>query len=123
MKPVLSEMKRAAAMAALGNPGDCHKKLPRTTHSRRNNRSDQSLRRVPEIIEKMRSLGLYREAAEAAWALRSADIQQLSRLAVEQIDRLEQAIQSSLYDDQYLLNTCNNLRRVYAARPQMTNGD
>jgi hypothetical protein len=53
------------------------------------------------------------EAAEAAWALRAADVQQLSRLTPAQIDRLELAIQSSLYDDQDLLNTCLNLRRRY----------
>jgi hypothetical protein len=53
------------------------------------------------------------KAAEAAWALRAADVQQLSRLTPVQIDRLELAIQSSLYDDQDLLNTCLNLRRRY----------
>ena len=48
-------------------------------------------------------------AAEAALALRSAGATPISRLTAAQVDRLEQSIQSSIYDDEMLLNDCRHL--------------
>jgi hypothetical protein len=52
------------------------------------------------------------EAAERAYASKSPRVDQI-HLTPKQIDDLEQAIQSSLFDDQVLLNTCKNLRTRY----------
>jgi hypothetical protein len=48
-------------------------------------------------------------AAEEALALRSPGVPEISRLTPVQIDRLEQAILSSIYDDEMLLNDCRHL--------------
>jgi hypothetical protein len=48
-------------------------------------------------------------AAEEALTLRSAGAPQISRLTPAQADRLEQGIQSSIYDDETLLNDCRHL--------------
>ena len=48
-------------------------------------------------------------AAEEALMLRSAGAPQISRLTPAQAERLEQGIQSSIYDDEILLNDCRHL--------------
>ena len=48
-------------------------------------------------------------AAEEALMLRSAGAPQISRLTPAQAERLEQGIQSSIYDDEMLLNDCRHL--------------
>lgn len=48
-------------------------------------------------------------AAEEALTQRSAGTAEISRLTPAQIDRLEEAIQASIYDDEELLNDCRHL--------------
>jgi hypothetical protein len=48
-------------------------------------------------------------AAEEALTQRSAGTAQISRLTPVQFDRLKEAIQSSIYDDEELLNDCRHL--------------
>jgi hypothetical protein len=62
-------------------------------------------------------------AAEEALAQRAAGTPQISRLTPPQIDRLEQAIQSSIYDDEMLLNDCRHLTNQAEEIPKQVHDD
>jgi hypothetical protein len=52
-------------------------------------------------------------AAEVAYARYAPGPDQLNRLSAPQIDRLEQALQATLYDDGRFIIICNNLKASY----------
>jgi hypothetical protein len=62
-------------------------------------------------------------AAEEALAQRAAGSPQISRLTPPQIERLEQAIQSSIYDDEMLLNDCRHLTNQAEEIPKQIRSD
>jgi DNA-binding CsgD family transcriptional regulator len=62
-------------------------------------------------------------AAEEALMLRSAGAPQISRLTPAQAERLEQGIQSSIYDDEMLLNDCRHLTEQAKETPGRIHAD
>lgn len=62
-------------------------------------------------------------AAEAALVARAAGVVEISRLTPAQIDRLEQGLQSSMYDDILLLNDCRHLTDQAAEIPKLARSE
>jgi hypothetical protein len=62
-------------------------------------------------------------AAEEALAQRSPGASEISKLMPAEIDRLEQAILSSLYDDHMLLNDCRHLTSQAQQIPRQAHAD
>lgn len=62
-------------------------------------------------------------AAEAALLLRSAGVEQISRLTASQLDSLEQSILSAIYDDEVLLNDCRHLTRQAEDIPRLVRAE
>jgi hypothetical protein len=55
--------------------------------------------------------------------LRSAAAPQISRLTPAQVERLEQSIQASIYDDQMLLNDCRHLTVQAEEIPKLSSAE
>jgi hypothetical protein len=62
-------------------------------------------------------------AADEALSLRSAGAPQIARLTAAQIERLEQSIQSAIYDDEALLNDCRHLTSQADEIPKLIRAD
>lgn len=61
--------------------------------------------------------------AEEALILRSSGTPQISRLTPAQVERLEQSIQASIYDDEVLLNDCRHLTVQAEEIPKLSGRD